>query len=222
MLETLAADEPTVIVSLPKNDIDMAQAAIDAGADGIKMHLNATHRASGTTYGSLDEEREILQKLCSLDTLVGVVPGQDVAVVRRTLTNLSEFPIDFIDGFAHHLPSGAKEISGLPTWAAPTSEYDFEEILALGQTSIDAIEAALFPKDEYGSPFSVRHLAQYISLAEELSIPVIVPTQLELTPDDAAQLVDNGITNFLLGSIVLGSSSETIYDTTIEYVKALQ
>lgn len=222
MLEMLVADEPTVIVSLPKNDMSMAKAATDAGADGIKVHLNATHRASGTTYGSLEEEKETLQKLCSLDTMVGVVPGQDVATVHRTLSNLSEFPIDFVDGFAHHLPAGAKEMSEVTTWAAPTNEYNLEEVCALDQTSIDAVEAALFSKEEYGSPFSVRHLAKYLSLARSLSLPVIVPTQLDLTPDDAVRLEDNGITNFLLGSIVIGSSPESIYDTTSEFVTKLK
>lgn len=222
MLEQLASDDATIIVSLPKNNLEMAQAAVDAGADGIKVHLNATHRASGTTYGSLEEERELFQDLCELDVSVGVVPGQDVTVVHRTLLDLAEFPIDFIDAFAHHLPPVAKEITELPIWAAPTNEYDFEEIRQLDRTPIDAVEMALFSKEEYGTPFSVRHFGKYLSLAEGLSIPVIVPTQLDLTPDDAVQLVDNGITNFLLGSIVLGSSSETIYDTTTEFVTTLE
>lgn len=41
-----------IIVSLPRHDLDLAKAALAGGASAIKVHLNAHHRASGTTFGS--------------------------------------------------------------------------------------------------------------------------------------------------------------------------
>ena len=48
----MIAGELPVLVSLGRHDIDLAKAAVDAGAFGLKFHLNAYHRASGTTFGS--------------------------------------------------------------------------------------------------------------------------------------------------------------------------
>ena len=42
----------TVVVSLPANDLDLARAALDAGAQAIKVHCNVWHRASGHTFGT--------------------------------------------------------------------------------------------------------------------------------------------------------------------------
>ena len=45
-----------LIVSLPSNDPAMAQAATGAGADAVKLHMNVTHDASGTRFGSFAED----------------------------------------------------------------------------------------------------------------------------------------------------------------------
>ena len=61
----ISGDFP-VIVSLARHDLDLAKAALDGGAGAIKVHLNAFHRASGTTFGSFTEERPFLEALAKL------------------------------------------------------------------------------------------------------------------------------------------------------------
>jgi hypothetical protein len=40
-------ERPTVLIaSLPRNDPALAQAALDGGADVVKVHLHLQHRAS--------------------------------------------------------------------------------------------------------------------------------------------------------------------------------
>ena len=46
-----------LIASLPRNDPQLAQAALDNGADVIKLHINLRHHASGTHFGALEEEQ---------------------------------------------------------------------------------------------------------------------------------------------------------------------
>lgn len=53
--EAMRAGAFPVLVSLGRHDIELAKAAVDAGVFGIKFHLNAYHRASGTTFGSFAE-----------------------------------------------------------------------------------------------------------------------------------------------------------------------
>ena len=67
----------TVVVSLPANDLDLARAALDAGAQAIKVHCNVWHRASGHTFGTYAENREFLRQLITMcgEVPVGLVPG---------------------------------------------------------------------------------------------------------------------------------------------------
>ncbi|MCA9781917.1 MAG: hypothetical protein KC800_34620, partial [Candidatus Eremiobacteraeota bacterium] len=51
----------TLMVSLPRNDLQLARAAVDAGAQCIKVHINCHHFASDTHFGSLAEERAVLE-----------------------------------------------------------------------------------------------------------------------------------------------------------------
>jgi len=217
----LESDTPRVVVSLPENDIEHARAAIDGGADALKVHLNAVHRATDVEFGSLEVERETIEEIIDLDVPVGIVPGQSVETIRTLLPELEGLGVDFIDAFAHHLPPETKATTELQTWVAPTSEYTQSEIINLRHTNIDAIELALFPKESYGTPLSTRELARYLSTADELSCPTVVPTQLDLTPEDATLLVEHGLTNFLLGSIVIGETPESVHESTTSFVDAL-
>ena len=42
-----------LFVSLPANDIKLAETALASGADGLKVHINVGHRASGNRFGTL-------------------------------------------------------------------------------------------------------------------------------------------------------------------------
>src|SRR5699024_489622 len=101
MLEIIKSDEPTVLVSLPENDIDLAEAAVAAGAQVLKVHINANHQASGTAFGPLEEERDTIEGICDLGVPVGIVPGQDLETIYDALPLLDELPIDFVNAHSH-------------------------------------------------------------------------------------------------------------------------
>lgn len=61
----MRAGELPVLVSLGRHDLELAKAAVDAGVFGLKFHLNAYHRASGTTFGSFAEERPFIEALAN-------------------------------------------------------------------------------------------------------------------------------------------------------------
>lgn len=222
LLDELRADTPVVLVSLPENDPDLARAAIDAGASGVKVHLNVIHRASGRSFGSVDEEGEAIREIGALDVPVGVVPGEDVKTIRETLPMLSDLPVDYVDAYAHHLPPEVFESPNLSTWIGPTSDYDLDQVLALEGTGADVLEGSLIAKDDYGKTFTAAHAARYIALAERTSLPVIVPTQLSLRPEDASYLASRGVTNFLLGAIVMDSTPESVFESTETFVETLE
>lgn len=221
MEDLLADSSPTVFVSLAENDPDLARAAIDGGADGLKVHLNVSHRASGNEFGDVDEEGSVLREIGALDVPLGVVPGQDLETVRETVPKLDDFPVDFVDAYAHHHPPEIKSLTDHAVWTASAAEYDREEILALDQYGLDALELSIQPKSNYGDAASIRDVARYVALAEVIDTPVVIPSQLALTPSDAVVLAEHGVANFLLGAVVTDNTPETVRDTVDSFVTAL-
>lgn len=217
MLETLESDEPTVFVSLPKNDTDLAEAAVAAGAQGLKVHINVNHRASGTTFGTLEEERATIENICDFDVPIGIVPGQNLEIIRGALPLLNELPIDFVDAYAHHLPATFESHTDYPTWASASDEYSFEEIRALNTATIDVVELGIQPKERYGEEVSTRDVATYIRLNNILEKPAVVPSQLKLTPSDTRRLSESGVSNFLLGAVVIGNTVDSVSETVSSF-----
>lgn len=221
-LERLQSDDPAVFVSLPRNDPDLARAAAAGGADGVKIHLNATHQASGLTFGSVEDEAETIREIGRSDVPLGVVPGQDAATVRETLAALEDLPVDFVDAHAHHLPLEALEAADYQTWVAPSVEYTLAEVDALQRIEADALEIGVLESDEYGRPFTVSEAAEYLDIVDRSALPVIVPTQFDLRPADAVYLAERGVTNFLLGTIVMEATPAGVEETTAAFVDALR
>lgn len=220
-MDLLSTDRPTVLVSLPENDPELAEAAVAAGADGVKVHLNVSHRASGNAFGDVDAEAASIEKIADIGVPVGAVPGQDLATIERTLPRLDDLPLSFADAYAHHLPANANDRTDLPIWVAPSDDYGREEIVGLRALPAAAVELSVVPKDRYGSRVSARDLATYADIASRIDRPVVLPSQLELTPEDGATLLDHGITNFLLGVIVTGDDPAGLEQAVGEFVDEL-
>lgn len=222
MYKQLTKPSPSVFVSLAENDLELAQAAVDAGADGLKIHLNVSHRASGNSFGNLDEEGEAIRSIGELDVPLGVVPGQDMATVRETIPKLADYPVDFFDSYVHHCPPEIQSLTDRAVWTAPSDQYGRSEILALDDVEVDVVEFSIQPKSRYGESMTMRDLAQYVDLANALDTPSVIPSQLAVTPTDAVMLAERGVTNFLLGTVVTDNTPDTVHDTVKSFVRALE
>ena len=64
--ELIEGNKFSLVVSLPSNNLELAEAALDGGAQAVKVHCNVWHRASGHTFGTYAENREFLQQLIAL------------------------------------------------------------------------------------------------------------------------------------------------------------
>ena len=84
-VELLSDRKFTLVVSLPANDLNLAKAALEGGADAVKVHCNVWHRASGHTFGTFEENKDFLKDLISLcgDVPVGLVPGTSEAFITE-------------------------------------------------------------------------------------------------------------------------------------------
>lgn len=220
-MDILSSERPAVFVSLARNEPELAEAAAAAGADGLKVHLNVFHRASENEFGDVEAERAAIEAIADTGLPVGVVPGQDLATVERTLPRLADLPVSFVDTYAHHLPATVASLTELPFWVAPSEGYELTEIVRLPVTGADLVELSVVPKERYGERISARDIATYDWLASEIDAPVMLPSQLEITPADGRTMIEHGITNFLLGVVVTGDEPDGVEQTVGEFIDAL-
>lgn len=211
-----------LLVSLPRNDVDLAKAALEAGADALKVHIGLEHFASGLSTGSLDEEEDALREIVELGAPVGIVPGVGEGMANRDeMLRLAEIGIDFFDLYA----------TDMPAWMLRMDDCRMSVMVAfshtcwpwgliehtLSKSRPDLIEASILPHDDYGGPFTAADVSQYAEIAHRARQPVIVPTQKRVRPEEVGSLMDAGVAGLLIGAIVTGSELQTLVTATEQF-----
>ena len=210
-----------LIMSLPKNDPDLCRAAFDAGADAVKVHVNVTHRASGTAFGSLSEERPALEAMLRKRTgPMGLMLGGSLEQVALDATAARGLPFSFHSVYAHHMPAFALG-GGVPLMAACDGAYSLEEIRRMPALGCDVLEASVISGGEYGQMLSMRDLLRYGVLAEAVSVPVVVPTQRAVRPDEVGALIRTGVKGLMIGAVVTGTELSSISRAVSAFRKAI-
>jgi hypothetical protein len=214
---------PRLIVSLPENSVELARAAADGGADALKVHLHVKHEASGTQFGSLAEERSNLEAILSLDLPTGVVPGAgDSLPSRREMDDLAAMGVDFFDLYAHDMPVWLMSFQDMTRTVAIDHTTAWEAVRELANMGFEMIEAAVIPHEGYGRPLSVADLAVYRAIRRATELPIIVPTQRAVHPEDVPALVgDVGVDALMIGAIVTGRDPDSLQAATQRFASAL-
>ncbi|MHB8994241.1 MAG: hypothetical protein ACYC63_03215 [Armatimonadota bacterium] len=219
---------PKLLVSLPANDLDLAKAAVDGGAQGLKVHLNIVHAAAGLHFGSLDEEAATIEAIVGLGLPVGVVPGDQQAMISpEELPRLAAMGVDFCDVYLGAMPAWMLNAPPLGIMVAlGAADIVLPERLASVNRlpSVHMVEASVIAHDGYGAALSAADLCDYTAVVSALRVelPVIVPTQRRILPEDLPALAATGISGLLIGAIVTGTDAESIRQATARYAAALQ
>jgi hypothetical protein len=222
-LLSLLTEAPRLIVSLPSNSADLARAAADGGADALKVHLRVLHAASGTRFGSLAEERANLEEIVSIGLPTGVVPGTaDALPSPDEMRELAAIGIDFFDLFARDMPVWMASLHGLTRVAAIDAGSNLDAVQELQSLGIEMVEAAIVPPQEYGRPLSVADLAAYRRVRRATKLPIIVPTERAIKPEEAPLLVcEAGINALMIGAVVTGREASPLRAATERFASAL-
>jgi hypothetical protein len=194
-----------VIVSLARHDIDLAKAALDAGASAVKTHLNAYHRATGTTFGTFTEERPFFEELAKLGCPLLVMAGQEVVPSAEEMDALFDLGFQGFNVYVDHMKPHllASKLRPMPALAYDSTDEDVARISAIPGC---IIEASIMPFERYRTAMTDEDLTRYKAIVDAVDVPVIVPSQLALTPADARRLKEIGIAAPLLGAIVTGDT----------------
>ncbi len=216
------AKRPGLIVSLPRNDLTLARSAWEHGADALKVHLNVTHAAAGTGFGTWDTERPALTPIFEASPIpVGVMIGAERVAAQSEVQELIGLGMDFVDLYAHRAPDWLSGITA-DRMLAVDPTYDDAAVRAVAARGATLLEAAIVPHEQYGQPFAAVELDRYRALGNLTGLPVVVPTQRALTPDDARRLVrEAGVAALMIGVIVAGDTAASIGAATARFRTAL-
>lgn len=224
LLDNLNEKKLTLIVSLPANDVELAKAAIEAGADMVKIHLNVEHRASKTRFGSLQEELEnvkAIRNLCNTHNIsLGIVAGGHNEIPMSEIDGIMENGFEFISLYDKHMnPLIIKK--DIYKMVAIDDNYDIELVKVYDSLSIDILECSIMDPKTYGEPLTVREILQYKSIRNSTNTPIVIPTQRKITPEQSLILQEIGINGIMIGAIVTGKTKESIYKSTLEFRKTI-
>ena len=201
-----------LIVSLPRNERELARAAIDGGADLLKVHVNVHHHASGTTFGTLAAERLGLEAILDLGTPTGLVPGEEEMVGQDEVPQLRRFA--FLDAYLTHLPLYLYT-AGVPVVPAIPHDFPPDGLPFLRRLPGDWAEASLVHPDGYGRPPTAADLVALARAGDLSGRRLIVPTQRRMHPDDLGRYFElPAVWAVMIGAIVTGAGAAGIEKTT--------
>lgn len=211
-----------LMVSLPKNSPEMAAAAVQAGARCLKVHINCHHFASDTRFGSWSEEKAVIGEILAAagDVPVGIVTGETEQPSPADLEEIVAAGFDFWDLFGRYAPAEYLDLP-LGKMVAVDSSWTPALVQHLGRLGVDVIESSIIPRDHYRSGLSLVDLATYAHLAESSPIPILIPTQKAVRPDQVRLLQRAGAAGITIGAVVTGLFVDSLRRATESFTQAL-
>lgn len=219
LYRAIATGQFPVIVSLPRHDLDLAKAALDGGAAALKVHLNAYHRASGTTFGSFAEEQPFLEDLAKLGAPMLVMAGQETVPTATEMDALADLGFEGFNVYFDHLKPHMLQsrLRPMPALSSDSTDADIARLAAIAGAMI---EASIMAFSDYGAALDDRDLTRYAQIAALSDVPVIAPSQKKFVPADMPRLRAAGIAAPLLGVIVTGASPKSMHEAVAAIVAA--
>ncbi|MBV9469627.1 MAG: hypothetical protein JOZ57_10335 [Abitibacteriaceae bacterium] len=216
LLNMLQTQDFTLMVSLPRNEVCLAQAALRGGAQGLKIHLNVHHFASDTHFGSLEEERANIIRILEVagEVPVGVVPGGAPFATEPEFAELARMGVDFFDAYPAETPAWALTQNHLSSMLAAFEGASLTTMAALEHLGMEMCEASIVNHAAYGCALDTLDLAHYAELVQAINVPVIVPSQKLIVPEDIPALRRTGVKGLLIGAIVTGKEAASIEGAT--------
>lgn len=218
---TIPDRRPLLIVSLPRNDAALALAAKEAGADVLKVHVNVRHLASGTTFGTLAEERGRLEPILALGLPTGLVPGEEHMIGPDEIPEIRQMGFAFLDAFVTTIQPYLFE-AGIPVVPALPHSADDRYLTQARDLPGQWVEAAVVPAEGYGRPPEDPDFAALRKVGKVTKKLLIVPTQRRIAPGDASRyFAIPQVTALMIGAIVTGMDPASIARVTKAFRRAL-
>ncbi len=222
-LKQVLAQGFTLMVSLPKNCPNLAARAVEAGAQCLKVHLNCHHFASDTRFGTWAQEKQAIQEI--LDAIgevpLGLVTGEEVQPSESDWKEILEVGFDFWDLFCRFTPPEFLDLPHLGKMVAIDSSWTPDLVGSLAALGVDVIESSIIPRDRYRGDLNLEDLAAYHRLAACSELPILIPTQRAIRPNQVTHLERVGAAGLTIGAVVTGLTADSLTSATGAYAEAI-
>lgn len=204
-----------IIVSLPKNCVELAKAAIDAGADALKVHINVNHRASGNEFKGVDYYEETFKEIRSLyEGPFGIVLSDDVNKIDEIdLRKLKEIGFTYYSLYAKDITCKLLLQDELEKTVAVDGLFNSQNAQTLESFNLSAVELSIVKPEDYGSPLNFEDLIAYANYRKHTDLPLMIPSQKNMKSTDLQALHNIGIESVMLGAMTIGTTKESISKT---------
>ncbi len=212
----------SLIVSLARNDPDLAKAAIAGGADAVLLHLNQEMREVGVTFGDLGAERQAMQTVASAvgDTPWGVDLGDRGLLSDGDLQALIDLGADFVSADAGSAPAALLLVESIGRIVSLSRDLSPYLLRTVNELSVDAVELSPLDRSDAGG-LSVLDVMKYRQFADLMRHPAIASSQGWLKPADVRVLREVGFQGLLLDVVTAGADSGAIERTTGAFHQAI-
>jgi len=208
LIDLLNVNKMTLVTALAQNDPELAQAAIEGGADALCLHINVRD------FGDFKAEKEKLATVLEVcDLPLGVVTGVKKQAARHEIDEMIRMGFDFFNINIEHAPAYVPDLKRVTKVIALGSRFTIDVVLGVGKFGANAIDAAIVPSPEHGKELKVGDLQNYISIVMTAGIPVIVPTQRAVKTSEVAIIADTGAKGLMLTPVVTGKTVKGVKET---------
>lgn len=211
----------SIIVSLPENRVDLAKAALDAGADALKFHINVNHRASGNEFKDIDYYMETFREIRELyDGPLGLVLSDDVNKVNQLdLQQIKDIGFTYFSLYSKDITSKLLLQNELEKTVAVDDLFHLNEVKVIENFDMKAVELSVVKKADYGKPLNFEDITLYMNYRKQTNLPIIIPSQKKLVPEDLDIFHQIGIQSAMLGAVTIGTTEKSIYETVTTFTK---
>jgi len=199
----------TIIVSLPENTTELAEAAIDGGADALLLNVKKEEFA--------EQKKELASIVKNTDLPVGIAAGWEEHLGNKRMNEILGLGFDFFNIGLEYLSPTVMAVDKTSKILALNSRFTLDEVVELSKSKFEAMDAAIIPASGLGKELVIGDLQNYISIVLSAGIPVIVPTQRSIRPSEVAILFDTGAKGMILTPVVTGTSLKHVKANTQEF-----
>ncbi|MGV8104547.1 MAG: hypothetical protein AB2L23_06080 [Mesotoga sp.] len=220
--QLLKSERKLLIVSLPENTFEFARAALENGADAVKLHVNVKHRVTGKIHATWDGIRETVGRIKSeFDPCMGIVPGAENMSGAGEIEEMEKSGISFFDVYVDYAPLYLLR-NGMSKMLALNYTYDPSMAGNLKSLGADCVEVSTVNPEKYGSPLTLMDLLRYREVIERAGLPCFLPTQKKVMPEEVKELFEIGFRGLIIGPIVTGTDIKSFSSVVKSFSEAIR
>lgn len=221
--QKLREGRPLIIVELPGNSMELAQAAVEGGADSVIAQLNNEHPVTHTYTGGLELEGAQLKEMVnSIAVPLGLHLGSQSRITKDEWFIINELGVDYVAASIISLPPYVLGMNSLNKIVYLPTGLPFEHYRSIG--SFDSIVAVSFEAQSQVQPdpqfrLNALDLLNLDTVSRLSPVPVLFRASQDIEEEDVKFIVSRGCSGLIVDPAFTGPTPEHFKMVTEFYSK---